>query len=48
MSKDNETHISVKVETKDKLKKIADKESRSMRTVVTRLIDDEFKKKGKK
>ena len=47
MSKDNETHISVRVETKEKLKELADGERRSMRTVITRLIDVEYEK-GKK
>jgi len=47
MSKDNETHISVRIETKEKLKQIAVKERRSMRTVITRLVDNEYGK-GKK
>jgi len=41
-----EKHISVTQETHDKLKQIADKQRRSMRTVVTKLIDDEGKKNG--
>jgi len=47
MDKGNETHISVRIETKEKLKSIADNERRSMRTVITRLIDSEYNK-GKK
>ncbi len=43
MSKE-ETHISILTETKVKLQEIADKERRSMRAVVKKLIDDAHKK----
>ena len=39
MAKKNETHISVTIETKAKLKELAKEQGRSMRTVITRLID---------
>ena len=46
MSRRDETHISVTVDTKDKLKLIAKKEKRTMRTVIARLIDEAYKKAG--
>ena len=41
---DQETHVSILKSLHGKLKKIADKEKRSMRTVLTRLIEAEYKK----
>lgn len=47
MRQRDETHISVRIETKEKLKEIAKRESRTIRTVVTRLIDKEYNKETK-
>ena len=44
MAKKKETHISTTPEIKQMLKEIADKESRSMRTVFARLVKEEYKK----
>jgi len=44
MSANNETHISVLKVTHDKLKEIAKYEQRTLRTVVTKLIDDKHAK----
>ncbi len=44
MAKKDETHISTTPEIKEKLKAIAGRESRSMRTVLSRIITDAFEK----
>ena len=44
MSKIVEKHITVTEETHDKLKQVAEAERRSMRTVVTMIIEDKYKK----
>lgn len=44
MAKKDETHISTTPEIKQMLKEIADKECRSMRTVLGRIIRDAHKK----
>ena len=41
---DKETHVSILKSLHGKLKEIAVKEKRSMRTVLTRLIETEYKK----
>ena len=46
MAKKVETHISTTPEIKQKLKEIADSESRSMRTVLARIVKDAHKKAG--
>jgi len=42
-----EKHITVTDETHNKLKEIAEAERRSMRTVVTKMIDDKHKEMEK-
>ena len=44
MARKDETHISTTPEVKQMLKEIADKESRSMRTVPGRIIKEAYKK----
>jgi hypothetical protein len=41
---DSETHVSILKSIHAKLKAIAEKERRSMRTVLTRLIENEYNK----
>jgi len=45
---DKETHVSILKSLHGKLKEIAENEKRSMRTVMTRLIEAEYKKVFKK
>ena len=42
-SKNDETHVSTTVEVKEMLKSIAKAESRSMRTVLNRLVKKAYK-----
>ena len=44
MAKKEETHLSMLVETKDKLREIATAQRRTMRAVLVKLVEDEYKK----
>lgn len=50
MAKENEEHVTILTEHKQKLREIAVKERRSMRAVVSHLIDEAYSKtfKGEK
>ncbi len=48
MGIDKETHVSILKSLHGKLSEIAKKENRSMRAVLTRLIEDEYAKAIKK